>query len=81
MFKRITMIEGSSTDKKIAKEVQRLAEKKKVVVCLDSNNTHEHVLRELELYAPHVSVESYCVVFDTIIKICPNASIATVHEI
>ncbi|WP_292389769.1 cephalosporin hydroxylase family protein [Methanosarcina sp. UBA5] len=74
MFKRITMIEGSSTDEKIAGEVRRLAEGKKVLVCLDSNHTHEHVLRELELYAPLVSVGSYCVVFDTIVEDMPASS-------
>lgn len=68
MFKRITMIEGSSTDEVITEKVRRLAEGKKVLVCLDSNHTHEHVLRELELYAPLVSVGSYCVVFDTIVE-------------
>ncbi|AKB38766.1 Cephalosporin hydroxylase [Methanosarcina siciliae C2J] len=74
MFKRITMIEGSSTDKKTAEEVYRLAEEKKVLVCLDSNHTHKHVLRELELYAPLVSVGSYCVVFDTIVEDMPAGS-------
>ncbi|KKH47429.1 cephalosporin hydroxylase family protein [Methanosarcina sp. 1.H.A.2.2] len=74
MFKRITMIEGSSTDEEIAEEVRRLVEGKKVLVCLDSNHTHEHVLRELELYAPLVSVGSYCVVFDTIIEDMPNGT-------
>lgn len=74
MFKRITMIEGSSTEEKIVEEVRRLAEGKKVLVCLDSNHTHEHVLRELELYAPLVSVRSYCVVFDTIIEDMPAGS-------
>ena len=68
MFKRITMIEGSSTDEVITEKVRRLAEGKKVLVCLDSNHTHEHVLRELDLYAPLVSVGSYCVVFDTIVE-------------
>lgn len=74
MFKRITMIEGSSTDENIAKEVQQMAKGKKVLVCLDSNHTHEHVLRELELYAPLVSVGSYIVVFDTIIEDMPAGS-------
>jgi len=74
MFKRITMIEGSSTEEEIVKEVRRMAEGKKVLVCLDSNHTHEHVLNELELYAPLVSVGSYCVVFDTIIEDMPTDS-------
>jgi cephalosporin hydroxylase len=74
MFKRITMIEGSSTEKEIVEDVRRIAEGKKVLVCLDSNHTHEHVLRELELYTPLVSIGSYCVVFDTIIEDMPAGS-------
>ncbi len=74
MFKRIKMIEGSSTEEEIVEKVRRMAEGKKVLVCLDSNHTHEHVLRELELYAPLVSVGSYCIVFDTIIEDMPAGS-------
>jgi len=74
MFRRIRMIEGSSTDEKIAEEIRRMAEGKRVLVSLDSNHTHEHVLREIELYAPLVSVGSYCVVFDTIIEDLPRGS-------
>jgi len=74
MFRRIRMIEGSSTDESIVEEVRRMAEGKRVLVSLDSNHTHEHVLRELELYAPLVSVGSYCVVFDTIIEDLPPGS-------
>jgi len=72
MFKRIVMIEGSSTDETIAEEVRQMAKGKRVLVFLDSNHTHEHVLQELELYAPMVSVSSYCVVFDTIIEDMPE---------
>ena len=43
----------------------------RILVCLDSNHTHDHVLAELEAYAPLVSVGSYCVVFDTIIEDLP----------
>ena len=71
MFEHITMIEGSSTDEKILVEIRKMAEGKRVLVCLDSNHTHEHVLEELQLYAPLVSVGSYCVVFDTIIEDMP----------
>jgi cephalosporin hydroxylase len=39
-----------------------------VLVCLDSNHTHDHVLAELQAYAPLASVGSYCVVFDTIVE-------------
>ncbi len=68
MFKRIKMIEGSSLDKKIVDQVKKHTEgKKTVLVSLDSNHTHEHVLEELKLFAPFATKDSYCVVFDTII--------------
>lgn len=73
MFKRIKMISGSSIDKTTVDMVARFAEgKKTVIVCLDSNHTHDHVLRELELYSPFVSVGSYLVVFDTIVEYLPD---------
>lgn len=72
MFKRITMIEGSSTDEAVVEQVRELARgKQSVLVCLDSNHTHAHVLRELQLYAPLVTKGSYLVVFDTIIEDMP----------
>jgi cephalosporin hydroxylase len=75
MFKRITMLEGSSIDEDIVRQVNEFAEgKKKVLVCLDSMHTHDHVLRELELYSPLVTKESYIVVFDTIIEDLPDDS-------
>ena len=46
--------------------------KKKILVSLDSNHTHEHVLQELNAYAPLVSVNSYIVVFDTIVEDLPE---------
>ncbi len=73
MFKRITMIEGSSTDEEVVKRVYEFARgKKSVLVTLDSNHTHAHVLRELELYSPLVTKGSYLVVFDTIIEDMPG---------
>lgn len=73
MFKRISMIEGSSVSSEIIAQVhQKAAGKQRILVCLDSNHTHEHVLAELELYAPLVTVGSYCVVFDTIIEDLPE---------
>jgi len=66
---KITLIEGSSILPDIAAEVHAKARgRERVMVILDSNHTHEHVLAELKLYAPLVSVESYCVVFDTVIE-------------
>jgi cephalosporin hydroxylase len=68
MFRRISMIEGSSTATDIVEQVKAKAKgKQRVLVCLDSNHTHEHVLAELEAYAPLTSPGSYCVVLDTVI--------------
>lgn len=73
LFKRITMIQGSSTDSNVLKQVYELAGgKTKVMVVLDSNHTHEHVLKELELYSPLVTAGSYLVVFDTVIEDLPD---------
>ncbi len=72
MFRRISMIQGSSIAPEIVNQVRRRAEgKRSVLVCLDSNHTHEHVLAELEAYAPLVTPGSYCVVFDTVIEGLP----------
>ena len=69
MFNRIKLIEGSSTSNEVFNEVKNISKSyNKVLVCLDSNHTHDHVLKELELYAPLVSKDSYCVVFDTVIE-------------
>ena len=72
MANRIDMIEGSSIDPAIIAQVQEIARGyERVLVCLDSNHTHAHVLAELEAYAPLVSAGSYCVVFDTIVEDMP----------
>jgi len=65
-FRWIEMIEGSSVDPDNVVKVKEIASKKKrVLLFLDSNHTHEHVLGELEAYAELVSVGSYVVVLDT----------------
>ena len=75
MYKRITMIEGSSIDQNVIEQVQVLTkDRKKILVVLDSNHTHDHVLAELEAYAPMVATGSFCVVFDTIIEDLPDNS-------
>jgi cephalosporin hydroxylase len=73
MAKRITMIEGSSIAPEVAEQVRGLARgRERVLVLLDSNHTHEHVLREMELYGPLVTKDSYLVVFDTTIEDAPE---------
>ncbi|TVR09158.1 MAG: cephalosporin hydroxylase [Salinarimonadaceae bacterium] len=72
MMRRITMLEGSSVDSGIVGEIREAARSaERVLVCLDSNHTHDHVLAELEAYAPLVTPGSYCVVFDTVIEQMP----------
>lgn len=71
MFKRVTLIEGSSVDAAVVAQVAQRAQGKKVLVVLDSNHTHEHVLGELRAYGPLVSPGSYCVVLDTIVEDMP----------
>jgi len=75
MFERIDMIQGSSTDAAIAKQVASAAAKaERVMVVLDSNHTHEHVLRELEIYSLLVTKGCYLVVCDTLIEDMPAGS-------
>jgi cephalosporin hydroxylase len=72
LARRIRMLEGSSIDDDIAVRASDLARGKTTVVVLDSNHTHEHVLRELQLYSPLVAPGSYLVVFDTTIEDQPD---------
>ena len=73
MASRIQMIQGSSIASDIIAQVHAAAAKhSRVLVCLDSNHTHDHVLAELNAYAPLTSVGSYCVVFDTIVQDMPK---------
>ncbi len=69
----IEMIEGSSVAPEVVDRVKTVAKgHKKILVSLDSNHTHDHVLAELEVYAPLTSVGSYCVVWDTGIEDLPE---------
>jgi cephalosporin hydroxylase len=77
MFKRITMLQGSSVDEALARQVQEFARgRKRVLVVLDSNHTHQHVLKEMNLYSPLVTKGSYLVVFDTVIEDMPKGFFA-----
>lgn len=66
MFKRIELIEGSSISEEIIKKLEKMVPKdSKVIVCLDSNHTKNHVFKELQLYSSFVNLGGYIVVFDT----------------
>jgi cephalosporin hydroxylase len=72
MAKRITMIQGSSIDPTIVAQVaDSVSDAKRVLVCLDSNHTHDHVLAELNAYGPMTTPGSYCIVFDTVVEDMP----------
>ena len=72
---RIKLVEGSSTDPEIAARVWELAEgRRSVFVLLDSNHSHAHVRRELELYSPLVRLGGYLVVGDTVVEDFPPGS-------
>lgn len=69
----IEMLEGSSTSESIISKVKEIATNhERILVCLDSHHSHEHVLAELHAYSSIVTVGSYCVVFDTIIEDLPD---------
>jgi cephalosporin hydroxylase len=73
MRNRMELIEGSSIDSEIIKDVHKISSSyNRIMVFLDSNHTHDHVLAELKAYAPLVASGSYCVVFDSVIEDLPN---------
>jgi cephalosporin hydroxylase len=73
MGSRIQMIQGSSTAPEVITQVHAIASKfSRIMICLDSDHTHDHVLAELNAYAELTSVGSYCCVFDTLIEDMPK---------
>jgi cephalosporin hydroxylase len=77
MRHKIHLIEGSSVAPEVMEQIAKHAEGySRVMVFLDSNHTHEHVLNELELYAPYVTKGSYCVVWDTGVEDMPDEMVA-----
>ena len=72
MASRIEMIQGSSIDADVVAQVRAFSKSyQRVMVCLDSMHTHDHVLAELDAYGPLVTPGSYCVVFDTFVEDMP----------
>lgn len=73
MASRIQMIQGSSISSDIISQVRAISSNYiNIMVCLDSNHTHDHVLTELQAYADLTSVGSYCCVFDTVVEDMPK---------
>ncbi len=78
LSKRVTLIQGSSIAPETVSQVMGHAQKaKRIMVSLDSNHSHAHVLKELELYSPLVSIGCYCVVADTGVEFLPDDSRST----
>lgn len=72
LSRRVKLIEGSSVNESVVNEVRDMVgPEKTALVILDSNHTHEHVLREMELFSPFVKPDSYLVVYDTLIEDMP----------
>lgn len=73
MRKRIEMLQGSSVSHDtVASVAEHVKGKKSVLVILDSNHTHDHVIQELNQYSPFVTVGNYLVVFDTLVEDMPD---------
>lgn len=81
LFKRIDLLQGSSIAPETLLAVRKFVEgKERVMVILDSNHTHDHVLQELNLYAPFVRAGSYVIVFDTLIEDMPARFFDPAHR-
>jgi cephalosporin hydroxylase len=77
MSSRIALVQGSSIAESTVAEVKSLIPNNaRTMVFLDSMHTHDHVLAELQAYAPLVSPGSYCVVFDTFVQDMPKGFFA-----
>lgn len=75
LSKRIQLLEDSSTSIEVIKKIEEMMSSyKKVMVILDSNHSHEHVLAELMIYQKFVSLDQYLIVFDTVIENFPEGS-------
>ena len=64
----IYLIEGSSVEDQVVSQVKNhVSYHKKIMVVLDSNHTHEHVLSELEIYSKFVTKDCFMLILDTVI--------------
>ena len=80
--KNIITFLGSSNDKKILNKINKISKNhKKILVCLDSDHTHDHVLKELQNYSNYVSKNSYIVVFDTTIATFDDKNLNKISKI
>lgn len=72
LSERLVLIEGDSTSADTLLKIREvIGGAKKIMVMLDSNHTHEHVLGELRAYAPFVEKGQYLICGDTIVEYMP----------
>lgn len=72
LYKNIQILKGSSIDYKIFLKLKKITKGKKILVILDSNHTHDHVLEELRLYSKLIKKNEYIIVLDTGVEDLPN---------
>ena len=73
LWSRLHLVDGSSITPDVVRQVKDISSNfSRVLLCLDSDHTREHVLDELRLLSPIVTVGSYCVVFDTLVEFLPS---------
>lgn len=69
---RVTLIEGSSVEADVLDQLEAaIGDAERVMVVLDSNHTHEHVLAEIELYTRFVTPGQFMIVADTLVEDLP----------
>ena len=70
---RITLIEGSSSDPEVFEQISsQIPEGSNILLVLDSNHTHDHVLAELKLWSPLLQKGNFIIVSDTIVEVIPE---------
>ena len=73
LSERLTLINGSSIEQSTINQITSIIDRsREVMVFLDSHHTHEHVLKELQLYSPFVGKGFYLVVGDTMLEDIPE---------
>ena len=70
---RITLIEGSSSDPEVFEQISsEIPQGSNILLVLDSNHTHDHVLAELKLWSPLLQKGNFIIVSDTIVEVIPE---------
>jgi cephalosporin hydroxylase len=75
LSKRIELIESDALSPSLHDLLkEKVTQGQRVMVILDSHHTHEHVKRELELFADYVTPGQYLIVADTVVEYIPEQS-------